>query len=159
MVNEEMKRSAEKNKPNFKEPLYSDDPLSYQAVVFMGSEKHNHKERCENAIAPPEYEILLALRSSRARVKILEILANFDSPLYQSEIARRTGLSVGDVIGAIRGNGDRYKESFSLLALGLIEEIKSERGEHVRIYVASARGIEFFRRLQASSNHGGASIL
>jgi len=68
-----------------------------------------------------DYEVLYALRRSAVRRKVLRYLATIHPQgSYPAEIARSTGLSQTQVLGALRGIGG-YCEKSSLTALDLVE--------------------------------------
>lgn len=63
---------------------------------------------------------IFSLRKSAVRREVLSYLAKVNGS-YVAEIAKATGHSPSQVIGALRGLKQGYKEENSLLALGLVE--------------------------------------
>ena len=82
-----------------------------------------------------------ALRRSNVRLKIAEYL-NEISPNYSytSEIAYHIGATTSNVIGALRGIHERYREEESLLGLNLVEE--KECKTRMRLYSITPFGKE-----------------
>ena len=71
--------------------------------------------------------VIRSLRRSNIRKKIAEYLFEISpSGSYTSEIAYSIKTTPTNVIGAIRGMGDRYKEDESLIDLGIVEQITKE---------------------------------
>lgn len=62
-----------------------------------------------------------SLRKSAVRREVLKYLAKKEEGSYVAEIARATGYSSNQAIGAPRGVKEGYKEENSLLALSLVE--------------------------------------
>jgi len=100
--------------------------------------------------AIPDYNAIHSLMSSISRSRVLFILVE-EGPLYQSHIARKANLSVGDVIGAIRGNGSKYSKSGSLTVLGLVEEIELP-DERMRVYMATPAGIKICNKFRQDAD-------
>ena len=89
-----------------------------------------------------------ALRRSNIRKKITEYLYEINPNYsYTSEIAYHVGASPSNVIGALRGMGNRYKEDESLLSLNLIEEKKG--GKNVRLYGITDFGKEIMSSMRS----------
>jgi predicted transcriptional regulator with HTH domain len=88
-----------------------------------------------------------ALRRSNIRKKIAEYLFEI-SPNYSytAEIAYHVRTTPSNVIGAIRGMEERYKEDESLLNLDIVEE-KSCRN-NVRLYGITDFGKEMIRSVK-----------
>jgi len=77
--------------------------------------------------------IIRSLRRSNVRKKIADYLFDISpSGSYTSEIAYNVKTTPTNVIGAIRGMGTRYKVEESLIALELVEQVKS--GKELKIY-------------------------
>ena len=74
-----------------------------------------------------------SLRRSNIRKKIAEYLFEISpSGSYTSEIAYNIKTTPTNVLGAIRGMGDRYKVDESLIGLKIVEQVKSNRD--VKLY-------------------------
>ncbi len=71
-------------------------------------------------------QIIRALRRSRIRREIVQLLCTVDEPLYASAIADLIKASYVNVIGALRGLNGRY---VSLIGLGILRELRM--GNHV----------------------------
>lgn len=85
--------------------------------------------------------VIRSLRRSNIRKKIVDYLFDISpSGSYTSEIAYNVKTTPTNVIGAIRGMGTRYKVEESLIALELVEQIKS--GKEVKIYKLTDFGKE-----------------
>jgi len=84
---------------------------------------------------------LRALRRSNVRKKIAEYLFEISpSYSYTSEIAYNINTTPSNVIGAIRGMEDRYREEESLLGLNIIE--MKEGGKDIKLYGITPFGRE-----------------
>ncbi|KYK27485.1 hypothetical protein AYK20_02730 [Thermoplasmatales archaeon SG8-52-1] len=91
--------------------------------------------------------VIRSLRRSNIRKKIAEYLFEIDpGGSYTSEIAYNINTAPTNVIGAIRGMGSRYKPEESLIALDLVEQVKSENG--VKIYKLTDFGKEIINNLK-----------
>lgn len=85
--------------------------------------------------------VIRSLRRSNIRKKIAEYLFEISpSGSYTSEIAYSIKTTPTNVIGAIRGMGDRYKEDESLIDLGIVEQFTG--GKNVKIYKLTEMGKE-----------------
>ena len=85
--------------------------------------------------------VIRSLRRSNIRKKIAEYLFEISpSGSYTSEIAYNIKTTPTNVIGAIRGMGERYKEEESLIGLNLVEQVT--RGKDVKIYRLTDTGKE-----------------
>jgi len=83
--------------------------------------------------------VVRSLRRSNIRKKIAEYLFDISpSCSYTSEIAYNVRTTPTNVIGAIRGMGNRYKEDESLVCLGLVEE--KDSGKNIRFYSLTTLG-------------------
>ena len=87
-----------------------------------------------------------ALRRSNVRRKITEYL-NEISPntSYTSEIAYHIGATTSNVIGALRGIEERYREEESLIQLNMVEEKKGKT--NVRLYGITPFGKEILHTI------------
>ncbi len=85
-----------------------------------------------------------ALRRSNVRKKIAQYLSEI-SPNYSytAEIAYHVRTTPSNVIGAIRGMDERYKEDESLLNLDIVQE--KYCGNNVRLYGITAFGKEMIQ--------------
>lgn len=88
-----------------------------------------------------------ALRRSNVRKKIAEYLFEI-SPNYSytAEIAYHVRTTPSNVIGAIRGMEERYKQDESLLNLDIVEE--KSAGNNVRLYGITDFGKEMIRTVK-----------
>jgi predicted transcriptional regulator with HTH domain len=85
--------------------------------------------------------VIRSLRRSNIRKKIAEYLFEISpSGSYTSEIAYSIKTTPTNVIGAIRGMGDRYKENESLIDLGIVEQFTG--GRNIKIYKLTEMGKE-----------------
>jgi len=85
--------------------------------------------------------VIRSLRRSNIRKKIAEYLFEISpSGSYTSEIAYNIKTTPTNVIGAIRGMGDRYKEDESLIGLNIVEQVTG--GKDVKIYKLTNMGKE-----------------
>jgi len=68
--------------------------------------------------------IIRSLKRSRVRVAILLYLNKiYPRMSYPAEIARNIGIDATNVLGGLRGMGNRYNGSSSLVELGLVDKI------------------------------------
>jgi len=88
-----------------------------------------------------------ALRRSNVRKKIAEYLYEI-SPNYSytAEIAYHVRTTPSNVIGAIRGMEERYKEDESLLHLDIVQE--KSCGNNVRLYGITDFGKEMIKSVK-----------
>jgi hypothetical protein len=88
-----------------------------------------------------------ALRRSNVRKKIAEYLFEI-SPNYSytAEIAYHVRTTPSNVIGAIRGMEERYKEDESLLNLDIVQE--KNCGNNVRLYGITDFGKEMIKSVK-----------
>lgn len=88
-----------------------------------------------------------ALRRSNVRKKIVEYLFEI-SPNYSytAEIAYHVRTTPSNVIGAIRGMEERYKEDESLLNLDIVQE--KSCGNNVRLYGITDFGKEMVKTVK-----------
>lgn len=91
--------------------------------------------------------VIRSLRRSNIRKKIAEYLFDISpSGSYTSEIAYNIKTTPTNVIGAIRGMGERYKEEESLIGLNLVEQVTS--GKDVKIYRLTHAGKEIISSIK-----------
>jgi len=97
----------------------------------------------ENAFSKDQLRplVIRSLRRSSIRKKIAEYLFEISpSGSYTSEIAYNVKTTPTNVLGAIRGMGDRYKVDESLIGLNIVEKIESN--SNVKIYKLTKFGKE-----------------
>ena len=63
---------------------------------------------------------------------------------YLAEISKNTKIDAPNVLGALKGMGNRYKKSKSLVEMGLVEVIKVEGFSYYKI---SEKGKEMLRKI------------
>jgi len=91
--------------------------------------------------------VVRALRRSNIRKKIAEYLFEISpSYSYTSEIAYNVKTTPTNVIGALRGMGNRYREEESLLNLDLVEE--KSGGKNIKLYGLTSFGEEVLKSLK-----------
>ena len=91
--------------------------------------------------------VIRSLRRSNIRKKIAEYLFEISpSGSYTSEIAYNVKTTPTNVLGAIRGMGTRYKEGESLIALQIVEQIKSNN--NIKLYKLTDFGREIVDALK-----------
>jgi predicted transcriptional regulator with HTH domain len=91
--------------------------------------------------------IIRSLRRSNIRKKIAEYLFEISpSGSYTSEIAYNIKTTPTNVLGAIRGMGDRYKVDESLIGLKIVEQVKSSRD--VKLYKLTDFGKEIIGNIR-----------
>ena len=91
--------------------------------------------------------VIRSLRRSNIRKKIAEYLFEISpSGSYTSEIAYNVKTTPTNVLGAIRGMGTRYKEEESLIALQIVEQIKSNN--NIKLYKLTDFGREIIDSLK-----------
>jgi len=90
-------------------------------------------------------EVIFALRKSKVRQVVLSCLVSiYPKKTYASEIARKTGLRLNEVCGALNGSPKRYQEKNSLVALGLV---RKEKRKNKFLYTITVRGCEVWKFL------------
>ena len=90
--------------------------------------------------------VMRALRRSNIRKKIADYLFDISpSCSYTSEIAYNVKTTPTNVIGALRGMGNRYKKEESLLNLDIVEE--KIGGKNVKLYSLTDFGKEIMKNL------------
>ena len=91
--------------------------------------------------------VIRSLRRSGIRKRIAEYLFEISpSGSYTSEIAYNVKTTPTNVIGAIRGMGQRYKEEESLISLELVEKVESKT--NVKIYKLTDFGKEIINSIK-----------
>ena len=72
-------------------------------------------------------QVFRSLRRSRVRTEILMFLYKcYPNASYPAEISRKTGINPANVLGGLRGMGNRFDAGNSLLKHGVVE--KKEHG-------------------------------
>jgi len=100
----------------------------------------------ENSLNVKRPLVIRALRRSNVRKKIAEYLFDINpSSSYTSEIAYNVKTTPTNVIGALRGMGNRYKKEESLLNLDIVEE--KIGGKNVKLYSLTDFGKEIMKNL------------
>ncbi len=90
--------------------------------------------------------VVRALRRSNVRKKIVQHLFDIDpNSSYVSDIAYHVKTTPTNVIGALRGMNNRYRQEESLLQLNVVEEMRS--GNNVKLYRITDFGKEVFQSL------------
>jgi predicted transcriptional regulator with HTH domain len=79
------------------------------------------------------YVLKRILRKSYVKRKVIHYLAQHGFG-YATEIARQTCLTPTNVIGAVRGLTNRYKEEESLITLNIVTEVETNLGNNIRTY-------------------------
>jgi len=78
--------------------------------------------------------ILRSLNKSYLRKKVLMYLDSiYPNVDYLSNIARRVGSDASNVLGCLRGMGNRYNGNSSLIELGLVEVLDVNGYKYYRI--------------------------
>lgn len=91
--------------------------------------------------------VIRALRRSNVRKKIAEYLFDISpSCSYTSEIAYHVKTTPSNVIGAIRGMHERYREEESLLSLNIVE--MKQEGKNIKLYGLTPFGKEIIQTLK-----------
>ena len=91
--------------------------------------------------------IIRSLRRSNIRKKIAEYLFEISpSGSYTSEIAYNIKTTPTNVIGAMRGMGDRYKEGESLIDLGIVEQVTGSKD--IKLYKLTDMGKEIISSIK-----------
>ena len=91
--------------------------------------------------------VIRSLRRSNIRKKIAEYLFEISpSGSYTSEIAYNVKTTPTNVIGAMKGMGERYKKEESLIGLDIVEQITS--GKDVKLYRLTDFGKEIIGNIK-----------
>ena len=91
--------------------------------------------------------VVRSLRRSNIRKKIADYLFEISpSGSYTSEIAYNVKTTPTNVLGAIRGMGERYKEEESLIGLNIVEQVMG--GKDVKLYRLTDMGKEIIENLR-----------
>jgi hypothetical protein len=104
----------------------------------------NNKVSSKDHIRPL---VIRSLRRSNIRKKIAEYLFEISpSGSYTSEIAYNVKTTPTNVLGAIRGMGERYREEESLINLDIVEQIHCVKD--IKIYKLTNFGKEIIESLR-----------
>ena len=91
-------------------------------------------------------EILRSLRRSRVRTEIVMYLYKiYPRASYPAEMSRNIGVDPTNILGGLRGMGNRFDESNSLLKMGLVDKVEREK---IAYYRLSERGKELIESLK-----------
>jgi len=108
----------------------------------------------ENAVISPDILkplVIRSLRRSSVRKKIADYLFDISpSGSYTSEIAYNIKTTPTNVIGAIRGMNERYRDDESLLSLSLVEQIAGGKHKDIKLYRLTEFGKEIVSSLRDS---------
>jgi len=89
--------------------------------------------------------VIRSLKKSKVRQKIfLYLYKIYPKAAYLAEISKNTKIDAPNVLGALKGMGNRYKKSKSLVEMGLVEVIKVEGFSYYKI---SEKGKEMLRKI------------
>ncbi len=78
--------------------------------------------------------IVRSLNRSDLRRKILFYLYKiYPNVAYLSEIAKAVKSDPSNVLGCLKGMGERYRDNFSLISLGLVEVVKIGNYKYYRL--------------------------
>ncbi|NMX20870.1 transcriptional regulator [ANME-1 cluster archaeon GoMg4] len=79
-------------------------------------------------------EILRSLRRSRVRTEIVMYLYTiYPRASYPAEMSRNIGVDPTNILGGLRGMGNRFDESNSLLKMGLVEKVERDNVAYYRL--------------------------
>ncbi|MEA2075651.1 MAG: archaellum operon transcriptional activator EarA family protein [Euryarchaeota archaeon] len=79
-------------------------------------------------------EILRSLRRSRVRTEIVMYLYKiYPRASYPAEMSRNIGVDPTNILGGLRGMGNRFDESNSLLKMGLVEKVERDNVAYYRL--------------------------
>jgi len=105
----------------------------------------------EDNITSPELLrplVVRALRRSSVRKKIADYLFDIcPSGSYTSEIAYHVKTTPTNVIGAIRGMDQRYRQEESLISLQIVEQVDSGKNHDIKLYKITDFGKELLSSL------------
>ena len=101
--------------------------------------------------SPTDGHLLRSLKKSRVRTEVMMYLYNiYPNTSYPYDISRQTGIDSTNVIGALRGMGSRYKNSNSLIGMGLVDKVENDG---VTYYKLSDRGKRFIDSMDMTKTH------
>ena len=91
-------------------------------------------------------KILRSLRRSRVRTEIVMYLYKiYPRASYPAEMSRNIEIDPTNILGGLRGMGNRFDESNSLLKMGLVDKIERD---NVVYYRLSERGKELIESMK-----------
>ena len=94
------------------------------------SESENENENDEVLFE----EVLRSLRRSRVRTEIVMYLYKiYPKASYPAEISRNTGIDPTNVLGGLRGMGNRFDAESSLLTQGIVEKVEHKKATYYRL--------------------------
>jgi predicted transcriptional regulator with HTH domain len=78
--------------------------------------------------------ILRSLRKSRVRTEIVMYLYKiYPKASYPADISRNIGIDPTNILGGLRGMGNRFDKSNSLIERGIVEKIELEGEVYYRL--------------------------
>jgi predicted transcriptional regulator with HTH domain len=108
----------------------------------------------ENTVISPDMLkplVIRSLRRSSVRKKIADYLFDISpSGSYTSEIAYNIKTTPTNVIGAIRGMNERYRDDESLISLSLVEQVAGGKHQDIKLYRLTEFGKEIVSSLRDS---------
>ena len=91
--------------------------------------------------------ILRSLNKSHLRKKVLIYLDSiYPNADYLSNIARRVGSDASNVLGCLRGMGNRYNGNSSLIELGLVEVVNVDGYKYYKLTVLGKKVAEMLKK-------------
>jgi len=91
-------------------------------------------------------DVLRSLRRSRVRTEIVMYLYKiYPNASYPAEISRNTGIDPTNILGGLRGMGNRFDAGNSLLNQGVVEKVEREKATYYRL---SERGKSLIESIQ-----------
>ena len=104
-----------------------------------------------------------SLKNSRIRSNVFNYVCNSSQELSAIEIATTLGYSERSVLGALIGDGKRYKKEDSLVGLGLMNSHQYNfHGHIIHLFSATENGRKIFKEnklKEYSNNTKDASII
>jgi len=92
-----------------------------------------------------DWRILRSLRKSRVSTEIIMYLYTiYPEASYPTDIARNTRIDATNVLGGLRGQGNGFAKSKSLLEIGLVDRVERDEGT---CYQLSKRGKSLIEHL------------
>ena len=81
-----------------------------------------------------EPQVLRSLRRSRVRTEIVMYLYKiYPNASYPADISRNTGIDPTNILGGLRGMGNRFDKSNSLIERGIVEKVELEDATYYRL--------------------------
>ncbi len=92
--------------------------------------------------------ILRSLNKSVLRKKVLMHLDNvYPNADYLANIARAIGSDPSNVLGCLRGMGNRYNGNSSLIELGLVEVVEKDGYKYYRITDLGKKVVKYMKEV------------